>query len=174
MANAVRQLRTKLRDFALGLPEAHEDMPWGERVVKVKKKVFVFLGLDRDPDQFRFSVKLPESRHSALALPFCSPTGYGLGKSGWVSAKLEQKEQLSFAELRDWVLESYRAVAPKSLAARVSQLVAKATKKTTKKTTTKKATTKKATTKKAITKKAAGKSKSPARRAAAPKKAPKR
>jgi hypothetical protein len=28
-------LRLKLRDFALGLPEAHEDHPWGETVVKV-------------------------------------------------------------------------------------------------------------------------------------------
>lgn len=160
MANAVRQLRTKLRDFALGLPEAHEDLPWGERVVKVKKKVFVFLGMDRDPDQFRFSVKLPESRHSALALPFCSPTGYGLGKSGWVSATLEKKEQISFEQLRQWVLESYCAVAPKTLAAAVTESASKKTKKTAKKQPT--------------TKRAVGKAKSPARRAASPKKAPKR
>ena len=35
MPNPVRTLRAKLRDFALTLPEAHEDMPWGERVAYV-------------------------------------------------------------------------------------------------------------------------------------------
>ncbi|MBA3709787.1 MAG: hypothetical protein H0W83_13320, partial [Planctomycetes bacterium] len=33
-----------LRAFALAFPGAYEDFPWGERVVKVAKKVFVFLG----------------------------------------------------------------------------------------------------------------------------------
>jgi len=118
MANSVRTLRTKLRDFALTLPEVHEDMPWGERALKVKNKVFVFMGRDMDTD-FGLSVKLPKSNKSALRLPFTSPTGYGLGKSGWVSAKLDDKSQASFEMLRDWVKESYCAVAPKSLAEQV-------------------------------------------------------
>jgi predicted DNA-binding protein (MmcQ/YjbR family) len=118
MPNPVRTLRAKLRDFALALPEAHEDMPWGERVVKVKNKVFVFLGRDMDTD-FGLSVKLPSSNKSALRLPFSSPTGYGLGKSGWVSAKLDDRSQASFEMLRDWVKESYCAVAPKGLAEQV-------------------------------------------------------
>jgi len=126
MANPVRALRTKLRDFALALPEAHEDMPWGERVVKVKNKVFVFLGQDMEADQFGLSVKLPTSGKSALRLPFSSPTGYGLGKSGWVSAKLDDKSQASFEMLRDWVRESYCAVAPKGLAEQVQPDPAKA------------------------------------------------
>ena len=115
MPTSVRILRTKLRDYALALPEAHEDMPWGERVVKVKNKVFAFLGRDMDAD-FGLSVKLPSSHQSALRLPFTSPTGYGLGKSGWVSAKLDDRSQASFAMLRDWVKESYCAVAPGGLA----------------------------------------------------------
>ncbi len=117
MAN-VRKLRTQLRDFALALPEATEAMPWGERVAKVNKKVFVFLGRDMDA-HFGFSVKLLSSHKAALALPFTEPTGYGLGKSGWVSVKLEPGAQMSFGQLRDWVTESYRAVAPKTLAARL-------------------------------------------------------
>jgi predicted DNA-binding protein (MmcQ/YjbR family) len=119
MPNHVLAVRAKLRDFALGLPEAHEDMPWGERVVKVKNKVFVFLGRDMDTEHFGLSVKLPNSNKSALRLPFSSPTGYGLGKSGWVSAKLDDKSQASFEMLRDWVKESYCAVAPKGLAEQV-------------------------------------------------------
>ena len=116
MPDAIREVRARLRDFALGLPEAHEDLPWGERVVKVKNKVFVFLGRDMDPDHFGIGVKLPTSRLSALRLPFTEPAGYGLGKSGWVSAKLDARSQASFEMLRDWVRESYCAIAPKALA----------------------------------------------------------
>ena len=119
MPNPVRMVRAKLRDFALSLPEAHEDLPWGERVVKVKNKVFVFLGHDMEAEQLGLSVKLPTSKQSALRLPFTSPTGYGLGKSGWVSAKLDDKSQASFEMLRDWVKESYCAIAPKGLAEQV-------------------------------------------------------
>ena len=43
-------------------------------------KVFVFLG--RDDAGLGLSVKLKHSRLMALGLPFASPTGYGLGKSG--------------------------------------------------------------------------------------------
>jgi predicted DNA-binding protein (MmcQ/YjbR family) len=118
MANSVATLRSKLRDFALALPEAHEDTPWGERVVKVKNKVFVYLGHDMD-QEFGLSAKLPNSSKAALRLPFTSPTGYGLGKSGWVTAKLDAQSQASFEMLRDWVKESYCAVAPKGLAEQV-------------------------------------------------------
>ena len=65
-----------LRTFALGLPGAYEDHPWGETVAKVAKKVFVFLGHDADTE-FGMSVKL----------------------------------------LTDWILESYRAIAPKKMLA---------------------------------------------------------
>lgn len=119
MPTPVRTLRAKLRDFALALPETHEDMPWGERVVKVNNKVFVFLGHDAETEHFGLSVKLPKSNKSALRLPFSSATGYGLGKSGWVSAKLDDHSQASFEMLRDWVKESYCAIAPKALAEQV-------------------------------------------------------
>jgi predicted DNA-binding protein (MmcQ/YjbR family) len=118
MASTIRKVRTELREFALGLPEATEALPWGERVAKVNKKVFVFLGRDMDT-HFGLAVKLPTSKKAALALPFTEPTGYGLGKSGWVSARLEPGAPVSFEQLRDWVIESYCAVAPKALAALV-------------------------------------------------------
>ncbi len=101
------------------MPETHEDLPWGERVVKVSKKVFVFLGRDMDA-HFGLSVKLPTSGKAALRMPFSEPTATAWGKSGWVSAKLDDKSQASFEMLRDWVRESYCAVAPKGLADQVS------------------------------------------------------
>jgi predicted DNA-binding protein (MmcQ/YjbR family) len=106
-----------LRTFALGFPEAREDFPWGERVVKVKDKVFVFLG--RDDEDLGVTVKLPSSGLLALGLPFASPTGYGLGKSGWVTARFTAKDKPPLDVLRKWIDESYRAVAPKELVAKL-------------------------------------------------------
>jgi predicted DNA-binding protein (MmcQ/YjbR family) len=101
--------RPKLASFALELPGAHEDFPWGERVVKVGGKIFVFLGGARS-----ITVKLQESRPHALSVDGAEPTGYGLGRAGWVTVPVKG---ISVATLRDWVEESYRIVAPKRLVA---------------------------------------------------------
>jgi len=113
-----RREATLLREFALAFPEAYEEFPWGERVAKVKGKVFVFLG--RDEGDLGLSVKLPQSGMLALSLPFASPTGYGLGKAGWVSASFGARERIPLDLLRAWIDESYRAVAPKRLVAVLS------------------------------------------------------
>jgi predicted DNA-binding protein (MmcQ/YjbR family) len=112
MSSRVDKKRQAVLDVALGLPEAWEDHPWGETVAKVGKKVFVFLGDDT------MGVKLtePELHEHALSLPGAQPSGYGLGKSGWVSVPLKAA---SLGVLRDWVEESYRVVAPKKLVARL-------------------------------------------------------
>jgi predicted DNA-binding protein (MmcQ/YjbR family) len=102
--------RLRLGEFALSLPEAREDFPWNERVVKVRGKIFVFLGGD-DP---WITVKLVESHGHALSIQGARPTGYGLGKAGWVTVPVAE---LDLETLRDWVEESYRIVAPKRLVA---------------------------------------------------------
>lgn len=114
----LRRVARELRKYALSFPGAVEDFPWGERVAKVKGKVFVFLGSDPVPGgPMGLSVKLPESGQDALDLPFAKPTGYGLGKSGWVSASFEAKDEPPLEILKGWIEESYRAVAPKKLSA---------------------------------------------------------
>ena len=112
-----RQAAEAIREFAVGLPGAYEDFPWGERVVKVGKKVFVFMGKldDASGGMLSFGVKLPYSGAEALELPYVEPTGHGLGKSGWVTAQFEPDEHLPVDLVRGWVEESYRAVAPKKL-----------------------------------------------------------
>lgn len=104
-----------LREIALAYPEVSEEFPWGDRVVKVRGKIFVFLGASND--KFGVSVKLPHSNAQALTLPFTEPTGYGLGKAGWVSASFAADEQPPLDILAAWIDESYRAVAPKKLVA---------------------------------------------------------
>jgi predicted DNA-binding protein (MmcQ/YjbR family) len=110
-----RVVRRRLTEFALRLPEAWLDHPWGEDVVKVGKKVFVFLGLD-DMDELLVTVKLEDSHDQALAVPGAEPTGYGLGRSGWVTIPLRDTTPPP-GVLEDWIDESYRRVAPRKLVA---------------------------------------------------------
>lgn len=59
-----------------------------------------------------------EALHAhALSCPGAEPSGYGLGKAGWVRIPLLGKGAPSAEELCDWVEESYRAIAPKKLVA---------------------------------------------------------
>jgi predicted DNA-binding protein (MmcQ/YjbR family) len=107
-----------MRSHGLSYPETHEDFPWEDhRALKVKGKAFVFMGMGSD--ELNFSLKLPQSRDIALMLPFATPTGYGLGKSGWVSATFPADASPPVDMLLDWIDESYRAIAPKKLIAQI-------------------------------------------------------
>ena len=108
-----KRTHASLVAYALGLPEAFEDHPWGETVAKVNGKVFVFFGSGHG-DTYGMSVKLDESLEQALAVPGAAPTGYGLGKAGWVSVPFAEGTP-PLDVLKDWVEESYRRIAPKRL-----------------------------------------------------------
>jgi predicted DNA-binding protein (MmcQ/YjbR family) len=108
-------LSKKLLSYALSFPEATLDHPWGENVAKVKKKVFVFFGMPNDTD-LGLSVKLPKSGGAVLMSPFAKPTGYGLGKAGWVTLTFRPGDDVPVPLIESWIVESYRAVAPKKLA----------------------------------------------------------
>jgi predicted DNA-binding protein (MmcQ/YjbR family) len=120
MAKATKKSPTddilkELRAFGLAYPGAHLKSPWpGHLDLAVKDKTFAYLSVEGEP--LGISCKLPHSSGVALMLPFCTPTGYGLGKSGWVSAKFEDAD-IDVAMLKAWIDESYRAQAPKKLVA---------------------------------------------------------
>ncbi len=103
-----------LRTQGLAYPETTEEFPWGHRALKVRGKAFVFMSRE---DGLSLSVKLPSSCHVALDLPFTEPTGYGLGRSGWVTARFAPGDRVPTDILVLWIEESYRAVAPKRVAA---------------------------------------------------------
>ena len=111
----LEQARRALIDHALAYPEATLDHPWGEDVVKVRGKVFVFFGIGGDT--VYVTTKLPESQDFALMQPGTEPAGYGLGRAGWVSAQYAPGDEVPVDILRSWIDESYRAVAPKRLVA---------------------------------------------------------
>jgi predicted DNA-binding protein (MmcQ/YjbR family) len=102
----------ELLRLALEFPGAWEDHPWGDTVVKVGKKIFVFIG---EPGTPSLTVKLPDSAEQALMLDCAAPCAYGLGKWGWVSVQMDAADCPPVGVLADWLDESYRAIAPKRL-----------------------------------------------------------
>ena len=118
MAAGAHEFVDSLEEFALSLPEAWPDNPWGDRVVKVGKKIFVFVS---GPDSERpvVTTKLPESRDHALSFPEAFPTRYGLGKHGWVTLFVDTVPVDEREVLFDFVEESYRTVATKTLVRRL-------------------------------------------------------
>jgi predicted DNA-binding protein (MmcQ/YjbR family) len=102
--------------FAAGMPEAWEDHPWDHTVLKVGKKVFVFFGgAAAAPNILSVTVKLPISYEMALTLPFMRPAGHGLWKGGWAQLTQSSGDEIDLETLRGWIVQSYKAVAPKKL-----------------------------------------------------------
>jgi predicted DNA-binding protein (MmcQ/YjbR family) len=100
------------------LPEAErvDIEAWdGEVTFRVRKKNFVFAGIDASG----LSVKLPKEEAAAVVAtdPGARPTGYGLGRHGWVSLEVGDRADASrWQQVEEWVRTSYTLVAPKSLA----------------------------------------------------------
>lgn len=112
---SVKQAEQRLIKFALTYPETTLEHPWGHDVVKVKGKMFATFGGEAGTKgEFSMSVKLPVSSEMALTLPWVEPTGYGLGKSGWVTARLKSGSDFEIDTMKGWIDQSFRAVAPKS------------------------------------------------------------
>lgn len=118
----MKNVAERLRTFALAFPETAESHPWGETAIKVKGKTFLFMRSDEV--LLSLSVKLPLSREFALDREFTEPTHYGLGSKGWVSAKFEGKargkNKPPVELLEAWIEESYRAIAPKRIVAKLA------------------------------------------------------
>jgi len=103
-----------IRTFALALPGSQPKSPWpGHDDVAVNDKTFLYLGVDAD--RVSVGVKLRISGVEALRLPHARPMAYGLGKSGWVSIAFDPSTGPPLETIKRWVMESYRAQAPKRL-----------------------------------------------------------
>ncbi|MGQ5702586.1 MmcQ/YjbR family DNA-binding protein [Sandaracinobacteroides sp. A072] len=116
-----------VRAQALALPGAWADNPWGAEAFKVGRRIFALLSSGAiAPGQtaaanagLSLLLKLPASADFALMFNGCTPARYGLGPHGWVECRLMPAEagDMPFDPdlIPGWVVESYRAVAPKRL-----------------------------------------------------------
>jgi predicted DNA-binding protein (MmcQ/YjbR family) len=120
--SAVRNME-RLEAIVSRLPEAvRVDIEaWGgEPTFRVRGKNFIFT----DHEANVISVKLPLEEAAAVIAgdPLAEPTGYGLGRAGWVSVRIARgTKQSRWQEIEEWIRTSYSLVAPKKLARLVSE-----------------------------------------------------
>ncbi|MCB9796403.1 MAG: MmcQ/YjbR family DNA-binding protein [Alphaproteobacteria bacterium] len=104
-------LTQRLRAHALTLPEVSEGSSCVNRAFKIRgKKNFLFLGEPKG--KLRVMLKLGPSEHEVedMQLP-----GLSLGSSGWATFLCEPNDVPPAELLEALVVESYRALAPKTL-----------------------------------------------------------
>ena len=121
-----------VRAFALALPGAAEDFPWGQTVIKVPRKPGVPPWLKegiygphvpvvgrREADVPFVCAKLTTSYEEAVAVAGAERTTIsGLGQWGWLTVRLADAD---VPLVCDWVEESYRNVAPKRFVAQLNE-----------------------------------------------------
>jgi predicted DNA-binding protein (MmcQ/YjbR family) len=110
----------RLEAMARRLPEAErvDIEAWdGEPTFRVRGKNFVFT----NKEATGLSVKLPKEEAAAVVAtdPGAEPTGYGLGRHGWVSVQVGAGDEARWEQVEEWVRTSYTLVAPKTLARKV-------------------------------------------------------
>ena len=114
MNEAQQAVLAELRAFGLAYPGAHSKAPWpGHDDLAVNDRTFAYLAAAGEP--FSLSCKLRYTGDGALQLPYAAPTGYGLGKSGWVTFTPAETEMPTIEQMKEWIDESYRAQAPRRL-----------------------------------------------------------
>ncbi|RZS36614.1 putative DNA-binding protein (MmcQ/YjbR family) [Herbihabitans rhizosphaerae] len=111
-----QDIHAEVLEFALRFPEAYGEPGWGGTIVKVRKKMFVYLNADDGDDPVAYNVKLadPDAHAHALSLPRAARMG-ALGQYGWVYVPFGAHTPVDL--LCEWVEDSYRAIAPKKLVA---------------------------------------------------------
>ena len=92
---------------------------WGdEPTFRVRGKNFLFS--DRDGTQLSFKLSRDEAEAVVATDPAAEPTGYGLGRHGWVSVDVGAAPgEERWQEVEEWVHTSYVLIAPKTLAKRL-------------------------------------------------------
>src|SRR3954470_13380877 len=120
---AVSDNMKRLEQIVARLPAAQrvDIEAWGdEPTFRVRGKNFICT----DQEARGFSVKLPKHEAEDLVASdrYVEPTGYGLGRHGWVSVTLPAKPSAArWGQVEEWVLTSYTLVAPKRLARLVDE-----------------------------------------------------
>lgn len=100
-----------LRGWAMALPEVEEGNSCNKLAYKARKKAFLYVG-SKD-DSWNLMLKLTDSIDLVDRVA-AEAEELGVSEHGWVSATFARTSNAP-KELKDWVEESYRALAPKTL-----------------------------------------------------------
>lgn len=88
---------------------------------KARRALLTIPGVPTSPDipvgSLGWADMPPAYRQEPRPRPFARPTGYNLGKSGWVTASFKAGEYPPYDVLQSWIDESYQAIAPKRVLA---------------------------------------------------------
>lgn len=111
----------KLRELCLRLPETEEKVAWGDPTFRVKNKIFAMQKGNYAGGRPCLWIKLGPGGQQHLVrseprLYFVPPY---VGSKGWVGVWLDGRS-LPWRRLGELIVESYRLIAPKALAARAA------------------------------------------------------
>lgn len=107
---------TSIRDFAMTFPEATEGVSCVNRAFKAGGKNFVFLG-EKDAIctlRLKLDASVPEIEKRGA-----TEAGYEVGSGGWTKIVFDAKKPPAIGDLRVWITESFRLLAPKKVAAQL-------------------------------------------------------
>lgn len=110
----------QLTQYGLTLPETDAAPGWKTtRCLRVRGKMFCVFGPgDTRRDELTIFVKLPISAQMVQDLPFVRESKGWYKQHDWVIAHFDADDDIlaEMDTLRGWLLQSYRAMAPKKLA----------------------------------------------------------
>lgn len=113
---------TRLRKHCLALPEAHEQLAWGEPTFRVRNKLFAMhADAHTHHGGGRPAVWIKAARENQQLLVQANPQRYFVpayvGPSGWVGVWLDKSP--NWSDIRELLEDGYRRAAPKRLLAQL-------------------------------------------------------
>ena len=100
----------RLRDAAMALPEASEGESCVNRAFRAGKKAYFYLG--EKPAHIYGMLKLTDSYADVVAM---NDSRVAPGKHGWITLRFQANDHPDSELIEQWIVESYRALAPKRL-----------------------------------------------------------
>lgn len=99
----------KMREICLSLPDTKETLTWGEPHFRVGEKIFSGYGKEKGKTVIGFKLEM-EHADEVIKDPRFWRAPY-VGHKGWVS--MDASAVRDWDEVRPYILESYRLIAPK-------------------------------------------------------------
>ena len=106
---------TKMREICLSLPDTKETLTWGQPHFRVGEKIFSGYGEEKGRPVIGFKLEM-EHADEVIKDPRFWRAPY-VGHKGWVS--MDASAVRDWDEVRPYILESYRLIAPKKSQAKL-------------------------------------------------------